>query len=150
MSWHQYAIAHGKFGLSSFRERIVSLLVSPVAQGLICSRSASTRLALVPRSVRWLVRRDRIGCLCNWVATRIPAIHACFVVFRVSWGNRPAATLQPVRDRDPMPMLVWRDRKVDWRIFHVPHHFTIFNFGSTGLSSKSIVCLNHSFFTNAA
>jgi len=30
------------------------------------------------------------------------------------------------------------------------HHLTIFNFGTTGLSSKSIVCLNRSFFTNAA
>ena len=30
------------------------------------------------------------------------------------------------------------------------HHLTIFNFGSTGVSSKSIVCLNRSFLTNAA
>jgi|GEM_PF-4465852 len=30
------------------------------------------------------------------------------------------------------------------------HHPTIFNFGTTGLSNKSIVCLNRSFFTNAA
>ena len=29
-------------------------------------------------------------------------------------------------------------------------HFTTFNFGSSGLSNKSIVCLNRSFFTNAA
>ena len=35
-------------------------------------------------------------------------------------------------------------------IFHVPNHLTTFNFGTTGWSNKSIVCLNRSFFTNAA
>jgi len=30
------------------------------------------------------------------------------------------------------------------------HHLTIFNFGCTGLSNKSIVCLKRSFLTNAA
>jgi hypothetical protein len=30
------------------------------------------------------------------------------------------------------------------------HHLTTFNFGTTCLSNKSIVCLNRSFLTNAA
>jgi len=33
---------------------------------------------------------------------------------------------------------------------HLVHHLTIFNFGNTASSNKSIVCLNRSFFTNAA
>jgi hypothetical protein len=30
------------------------------------------------------------------------------------------------------------------------HHLTTINFGTTGVSNKSIVCLKRSFFTNAA
>jgi hypothetical protein len=30
------------------------------------------------------------------------------------------------------------------------HHLTTVNFGNSGLSNKSIVCLKRSFFTNAA
>jgi hypothetical protein len=52
--------------------------------------------------------------------------------------------------RNAMPMFVWRGRKPDWRIGTVASHFTTVNFGNSGLSNKSIVCLNRSFFTNAA
>jgi hypothetical protein len=47
------------------------------------------------------------------------------------------------RDVNPeiLDLCCWRDSK---------HHVTIFNIGCVGVSSKSIVCLNRSFFTNAA
>mgnify|MGYP001819257956 CR=1 FL=1 len=35
-------------------------------------------------------------------------------------------------------------------VIHLANYLTIFNFGCDGLSNKSIVCLNRSFFTNAA
>jgi hypothetical protein len=35
-------------------------------------------------------------------------------------------------------------------VIRLANHFTIFNLGWFGVSNKSIVCLNRSFFTNAA
>jgi hypothetical protein len=52
--------------------------------------------------------------------------------------------------RNPMPMSVWRDMELDWRIGARATHLTTLNLGTIGGSNKSIVCLNLSFFTNAA